>query len=111
MHISACMDGKYSLAELVNRVIPQVKKLAHNLSRLATKRVMVHCVGDELLGALDLAGSVGGQLEVHIHVVDVRSSIDRNLVLGKLCLVVESWPVASGSQSLRNISNLAKFGV
>lgn len=111
MHISLRMDGKYSLVYLVNRVIPQVKKLAHNLSRLATKRVMVHCVGDELLSALDLAGSVGGQVEVHIHVIDVRGSIDWNLVLSKLCLIVESWPVTSGSQSLRNVSNLAKFGV
>lgn len=72
---------------------------------------MVHGVGDELLGPLDHGGSAGSQIEMHIHVVDIGSSVDRDFVLGQLRLVVESRPVVGSSKDFCHLLNLFQLGV
>lgn len=97
---------------LVHRVIPEIEKLAHYLqARSASKAVMIHGVGDELLDALDLGGSVESQLIVHIHVIEVGGGVDRHLVPGQLSLVVEGRPVGGVCEDLSHLSNILQLVV
>lgn len=89
-----------SINQSINNIVPQAKQLGHHLPRPTPHRVMIHPIRNPLFATPHQANRFLRQPKIHIHIIDVRGSIDGDLVAGELPLVVEGRPIGVGGQEL-----------
>ena len=103
------IDSMTFQTHLINSVITEGKQLRDDLIGVCAKSIVVHRVGDEMLAILDRSGSLPGEIEMDIHVVDVCRRVHRYFVPCQLLLVVEGWPVVGSRDNLSHFLELTEF--